>query len=511
MVKKIRRVRTFARTASKTQEKKLIENAKKLRDNPFLILPECIEQGCEKYFIKTRKRLEKVSRYKDDIDKLEKLSNKRGLEAALAGTLSLAISEKAPYLGVIKFPTGDITYAQRGRAEKEKLIAVQHFDNPIWRLLGLKDLSFKKGLYIYSWDKGYVCSGSKANPPQDFIKFIINKLDFSIKNNVVYCKHINSEKAKKHEFHNEDYLRINWKSADTIIAICKDCSKTTKNTIFNISKYMLIPDLSDDFQIDVISQVAKQTDIVSKKDTEFLNNYLSGKLSDYDFINKNIKKQEEMIKQSEEKILVLDGVSYGSDVKKFVEALKPNKYEREALDFILDKIEEPLIVTDVNSNRILEMFWDKHGLDFIKTIIDDEKMAKSMFQLDDTPTNILTLVFEYKKRQHILSQLPQYDSLPPLANFADNIVRTYKTFGREKAISEIKKKLDTPKGRSVAYAFLLVFKKGKDTKWQYSKQEIEYGEFLKEYVEKLLESNPKNYTEALQELLTVSGSNEKII
>jgi len=511
MVKKIRKVRTFARTATKTQEKKLIENAKKLRDDPYLILPECIDPGCEKYFIKTKKRLEKVTRYKDDTDKLEKLSNKKGLEAALAGTLSLAIAEKAPYLGVIKFPTGDITYAQRGKAEKEKLIAIQHFDNPIWRLLGLKDLSFKKNLYIYSWDNGYVSSGVKANPPKDFIKFIIKKLDFSNKNNVVYCKHINPEKAKKQEFHNEDYLRINWKSADTIIAICKDCSKATKNTIFNISKYMLIPNLSDDFQIDVISQVTQQRKSETKKISELLKNYLSGKLSDYDFINKNIKKQEEIIKQSEEKILVLDGVSYGSDIKRFVEALKPNKYEKSALEFILDKIEEPLIVTDVNANRILDIFWDQHGLDFINTIIDDKKMANSMFQLDDTPTNILTMVFEYKKRQHILSQLPQYDSLPPLANFADNIVRTYKTFGKEKAISEIKKKIDTPKGRSLAYAFLLVFKKGKDTKWQYSKQEIEYGEFLKEYAEKLLEANPKNYTEKLQELLTVSGSNERII
>jgi hypothetical protein len=511
MVKKIRRVRTFARTATKTQEKKLIENAKKLRENPYLILPECTDRSYEKYFTKTKKRLEKVSRFKDDVDKLEKISNKKGLEAALAGTLSLAISEKAPYLGVIKFPTGDITYAQRGKAEKEKLIAIQHFDNPIWRLLGLKELSFKKNLYIYSWDNGYVCSGIKANPPQDFIKFIINKLGFSNKNNVVYCKHINPEKAKKQEVQNEDYLMINWKSADTIIAICKDCSKTTKNTIFNISKYMLIPDLSDDFQIDVISQVAPQTERESKKDSEFLKNYLSGKLTDYDFINKNIKKQEEIIKQSEEKILVLDGVSFGSNVKEFVEALKPKKYEKMALEFILEKIEEPLIVNDINSNKILEMFWESHGLDFINTIIDDKKMANSMFQLDDTPTNILTLVFEYKKRQHILSQLPQYESLPPLANFADNIVRTYKTFGKEKAINEIKKKLDTPKGRSLAYAFLLVFKKGKDTKWQYSKQEIEYGEFLKEYAERLLESNPKNYTKALQELLTVSGSNEKII
>ncbi|MCK5262018.1 MAG: hypothetical protein KAJ44_07530, partial [Thermoplasmatales archaeon] len=485
MVKRMRRVRTFARTATKSQEKNLIENAKKLRDDPFIILPECTEDNCKKYFVKIRKRLEKISRFKDDADKLEKLSNKKGLEGAFAGTLSLAISGKAPYLGVVKFSMGDITYAQRGKAEKEKLIAVQRFDDPILRLLGIKDLAFKKGLYVYSWNKGFVCTGVKASPPKEFIDFIANKLGFSFKNNIIFCNHVNPEKAKNKEFLKKYYLRINWKSTGMIIAICEDCAKSTKNTMFNISKYMLVPDLSDDFKVDVVAQVVKHKDPSLKQETKYLRDYLSGELTDYDFINKNVKNQEETVKQSEEKILVLNGVSYGSDVQGFVDALKPNKYEKLALEFILEKIEEPLVVSEVNSNRILEMYWDQNGKEFICSVIDDENMADSLFNLDDTPSNILTMVFEYRNRREILSQLPQYNSLPPLANFADNIAKTYKTFGKKKALGEIKKRLDNPKGRSLAYAFLLTFKKGEDTKWQYSKEEIEYGKFLKEYAKNL--------------------------
>jgi hypothetical protein len=120
------------------------------------------------------------------------------------------------------------------------------------------------------------------------------------------------------------------------------------------------------------------------------------------------------------------------------------------------------------------------------------------------------MVFNYKERQQILSQLPSYDSLPPLASFADDIARTYKTFGEKEALRDIKKRPDNPKGKSIAYAFLLAFDKGKDKKWQYSQVEIEYGEYLKEYVKKLLDSKPKGYHKALQELLTASGSDEKI-
>ena len=137
-------------------------------------------------------------------------------------------------------------------------------------------------------------------------------------------------------------------------------------------------------------------------------------------------------------------------------------------------------------------------------------ISNTFFNLDDTPSNKLPLVFDYKKRQDILLQLPHYNSLPPLARFSENVARTYKTFGKKNAISEIKKRLDSSKGRSLAYAFLLALNKGEDTKWQYYKQEIEYGDFLKEYAKNLLDAKPNNYNKALKNLLTASGSTEKI-
>lgn len=509
MAKKIRRVRTFARTAAKSMEKKLIDNAKKLRDNPYLILPDYEDNYSKKYFDKIKRNLDKVSRFKDDIKKLEKLSNKRGLEAALAGTLLLSHSEKAPYLGVAKFPTGDVTYAQRGRAEKEKLIAVQYFDHPILRLLGLKDFAEKRKLHIYSWGEGYISTGLNPSPPQDFINFIIKKIGLTFKNGYATCKDISAEKVKNGELSNKNYLQINWKSADVIFAICEDCAKLKKNTIFNVTKYILEPDISTDFSIKVVGQVVKQHESKTQE-TQNIDEYLSGKLSDIEFIIKNMKYREESIKESGEKILILDGVSYNTDIEKFLKALKPNKYERKGLEFILDLVNEPIVLNNVTPNKVLERFWKDFGLKYINSILKDEEMSKKFFSLEGTPSDILELVFNYQERQQILSQLPKYKSLPPLAQFIDNVVRVYKTFGEKEALAEIKKRPNTPKGKSIAYAFLLVFEKAKDKKWQFSQVEIEYGEFLREHVKKLLNSEPKNYHKFLQELLVNSGSSEKI-
>jgi len=510
MAKKIRRVRTFARTASKSMEKKLVENAKKLKKDPYLILPDYSDNYSRKHIEKIKKSLDKVHRFHDDTKRLEKLSRKRGLDGALAGTLLVAHSEKAPYLAVAKFPTGDISYAQRGNADKEKLIASQHFDDPILRLLGIKDIALKRRLHVYSWDKGFVSTGLEARPPKEFVDFIIEKTGFPYKNGVAVCGSIPAEKAKKKELMTKSYLRIHWKSADTVIAVSEDYTKSTKNTMFHITKYLIERDLSDDFSIDVVGQVVKRKESDSEQQTTYIDEYLSGELTDLQFIRKNMEHREASIKQSGEKLLALDGVSYGIDVEGFINALHPNTFERKGLELILERVEEPVVLNDITPNKVLERFWKVHGLNAITSILDDEDMAKKFFALDDTPSDILEMVFNYKERQQILSQLPQYKSLPPLATFADQIARTYKTFGEKKALAEIKKRPDNPKGKSLAYAFLLVFGKGKDTKWQYSPVEIDYGEFLKDYARKLFDAKPKQYHKALQELLTASGSSETI-
>ena len=220
--------------------------------------------------------------------------------------------------------------------------------------------------------------------------------------------------------------------------------------------------------------------------------------------------REKTLKESGEKMFILDGHSYGQDMDGFIKALKPNKYEKEGLELVLKKVDEPIVVDNVTPNKILERFWKNYGFKAIKSIIEDEDMAEKFYSLNDIPSDILELVLKYKERQKILSQLPRYKSLPPLANFADNIARSYKTFGEKKTLTEIKKRPDNPKGKSIAYAFLLALGKGSDTKWQYSQVEIEYGAFLKEFAKKLLEAKPENYHKALQDLLTASGTSENI-
>lgn len=509
MVKKIRMTRTFARTAAKSMEKRLVENAVYLQDNPYVILPDYDDNYSKKYFEKIRRTIEKVHRFRDDARKLEKLSNKKGLDGALAGTLLIAHSKKAPYLAVAKFPFGNITYAQRGKADREKLIAVQHFDDPLLRLLGVKDIAMKRRLHIYSWENGFTSTGKIPKPPSDFIKFVIKKIGLTQNGSILTCKDIDKKIVETKQFIDKNYLRIEWKSANLIIGICQNCAKS-ENTLFAITKYLLENDISEDFEINVIGHVVKKSNKGSTQETKYINEYLSGALSDIDFIKKNIEDRKSSIADSEEKMFILNGKSYGSDVDSFIKALNPNKYEKMGLEFILNLIDEPVILNDVTSNKVLEIYWKKHGLDAIKSIIEDEKVAENFFSLPDTPSEILEAISKYKDRNEILENLPDYRNLPALAEFVDHIAKTYRVYGKNKVLSELKKVPNTSKAKSISYAFLLAFEKGKDEKWKYSDIEIEYGQFLKEYAKKLLEADNKNYHQALQDLLTACGSSINI-
>ncbi len=504
MVKKPRRMRTFARTASKSMEKKLIQNAKKIKENPFLVIPEYEDSDSEKYFGKLKKKIDKINSYTDDSKKLDKLSNKRDIRGAVAGTLLLAHSEKAPYLAVGKFPTGDVAYAQRGKADKEKLIAVQHFDDPVLRILGIKDISLKKKLYVYSWDKGFFSSGKKPNPPNGFVDFVLKKTNLKRKENTAICENLDPKIVKEGKNAGKSYLRIYWKSADILIGICEKCASKQKNILFNITKYMIEPDLEKDFEISVVGKAYKGIKS-EENETIKIDDYLSGKIKDYDFIKQNIKTRKQKLKDSSEKIFILNGDSYGKDKEGFIKALDPNEYEKIGLEFVLDKIDEPIVFDDATPNKILEEYWGDFGLEIIESIIKDKDMAEKFYSLDDEPSDILELAFNYKKRRKILSNLPKYKSLPKLAEFADKIARNYKTFGEKKTLVELRNIPDDTKMKSLTYAFLLAFNRGKDKKWKYSEVEIEYGNFLKEYAKKLLRAKPDEYHTKLKDLLTASG------
>jgi len=501
--------KSIVRNASKSMEKTMIQQAKTLFENPFIVLPSYEDAESRKRFRKVEKQLDKVDKVKNDVKKLEKRAKKKNLAGAVAGTLLIAHAKKAPFLAAAKLPTGSVHYAQRGQAPKEYLIAAQHHSDPFYRILGIRDIALKYHLHVYSWDDGFVSTGITPHPPKEFINFVISKLDYQKEDNVIFCNHLSSETISKETLSNQPYLHIHWRSANVHIGICENCASHKKNTIFSLTKYVLADDIADDFSLSVIGSIVKSSSVNRKGETEFIDDYLSGKFSDFQFIEKNMSLRHDQLAEKDQQMYVLNGTSYEQS-DDFIDALDPNTYEKQALKTLCSLHQKPIIVSDVTPNDVLAMHWDSYGQDIIQDIVNDEKLVNEIMSLSESPSVMIKTAFEIKNKEEIINKLPTYKSLPDIADYADKLARIYRVQGKQKLFSALRSVPNHPKKRAIAYGMLLAINKHPDVKWKFSKIDIESGEFLKPYITTLLKGDPKKYHKSLQHVLTGSGFSESL-
>jgi len=519
------RIRTGARTASKVQEKDLIRKAKKLKKDPELILPKCVNHS-KCYFDAIRKQVRRIQTFADDEQMLKKFSARGDLLArAYAATLLLAIEGKAPYLAPFKTPFGTVTFAFRGKTKKEKLVAVQYFDEPKWRILGILDIVKKKKLHVYSTKQGMICTGRVPEPPSGFVRETIEKLSPHLKSKkgAYTCPHLDPIIVSKGEQKGVPYLEIQWHSADVIIAICERCVKKSKEHTFGLlTQYIADKKLIEDFSINVIGQ-PKCADKCSKCEVDdppemsndLLNRYQLGEISDVDLLSKHLEALRDSYKYLGTKIYIMDYHCYGSNLKAFIKTLKPSKLERRALWAMLKKVEDSVIFGKATPSKVLGHYWQDLGKTAIFAITQDNKLAKNIFKKYDInkikASEILKEADVEIKKKTIISLLPKYTKLPQIAEFADSVARIYLTKGIDESVRAIDKyKGGDTKVKAVAYAFLLALNRGEGKKWQYTQTEHDFAQYLKDAANKLIQADPLEYHEALQNLLSATGSTEKI-
>ncbi|WP_455392969.1 hypothetical protein [[Eubacterium] cellulosolvens] len=519
------RIRTGARTASKVQERELIRKAKKLKKDPELILPKCVNHS-KCYFDVIRKQIRRIQTFADNELMLKKFSGRGDpLARAYAATLLLAIEGKAPYLAPFKTPFGTVPFAMRGKTKREKLVAVQYYDDPKWAILGVLDIVKKKKLHVYSTKDGLICTGRVAEPPTNFVKQTIGTLtpNLTAKKNVYACPHLDPERVRNDDQKGVPYLEVDWDSAETTIAVCNRCAnKSKEHTMAILTQRIADKNVTKDFRVNVIAQPiceenCKDCQLEDPQEVsdEYLSKYQLGEISDAELISKHLESLRETYKYMGKKIYIMDNHCYGPNLKAFIKAMKPTTLERRALWAVLKKIDESIIFDKATPSKILGYYWRDYGKTAIFAITHDNKLSKTIYKkFDINKTKASEILKEADveiKKKTIISLLPTYTRLPPIAQFADNIARTYMTKGPEESVRAIDKyKGGDTKIKAVAYAFLLALNRGEGKKWQYTQTEHDFAQYLKEAANKLLESEPANYHDTLQSLLSATGSTEKI-
>lgn len=510
---KRRPFRRGPRIATKALEEALVEKAKKLRDNPDILFPKC--KGHEDHFYKNKIRLERVARFKDSEKKIAALT-RRGdqLSRAFATSLQFALKEEVPRLASLHIAGRDVSYVYNRKVHKEILVGVQYYDDPDLRLLAFAKMGKLKRIHLYSMKNGFVCTGKQDRPPAKYVSEVLATAKCSLikKGECHVCAHCEREGVP--------YLKIIWKAPEVDVMICESCAKEENTYLTLIKRFnALEPKWSFDievhpnFEFECEEELMLNSMITPQKDV--LARYLEGGINDNDLIVQHMDFVRNNVPSSAGRVLALGSKCYGDDAEAFIDALNPSKTERKALEILLEDMDGNILVESATPNKVLMMFWDDYGQDIVESIIGDEEMASKIFERGqwnkETPAQVLKIAMSKAKKEQIESALPKYRDLPAVAAFADRVARAYKAKGKQSALMETNResRQDT-KIKSVKYAFLLALDSATGKEWQFNKEQLDFGVFLKDYAKKLMESEGDEYHDSLQELLRASGSTQKI-
>lgn len=516
------------RAPAKTMERDILQRAERLAEDPSAVLPTMVPPATKDPFTGVRRKMERISRFAGDEKRLERFASWGDpISRAYAATLMLAAEGKVPYMAAIKLPQGDVTYAVRGKAKKEKLAGMQWYDHPLYRLLLFVDLAKGRArLHFYSTPKALFCSGRLPGAPPEYVRFAMEQAKADLREaaeGVWTCPHLDADAVREGDPVEGSYLRLRWRSAGAVVGVCDRCARgRSTSTLIALSSHMAVPGLEEDFDVSVphIAKGGPGCEVCGSLSSMSLGagdlaKYYKGELDDTGLIESQEERIASEMQDRAGAHYVMDGKCYGTDPAQIVETLSPTEEERLALEAVLPKLDRPLILAGTTPSKVLADLWEDHGRDALIAVTDgDEAVTERHLEDPDGkvhPSKVLRRAMIEGRKRGIISRLPEYGRLPLVARFSDRVARAYKTEGADGAVKVLERERGTdPKLKSVAYAFLLVMGRETNREWQYERTEKDFAQFLRPAVEKLFKAPAEGYHEALQALLSATGSTERL-
>ncbi|MEE8198588.1 MAG: hypothetical protein V3R48_02630 [Thermoplasmata archaeon] len=506
----VRKVRTGIRTAPKVQERELIAKAKTLRDRPELLVPSCLEESCPRCpFDGILAKLQKVVPAADDESRLQYMA-RRGhpLARAYAATLLVGLQEKADYLAPAHTPFGTFHYAHRGHAPREQLVGVQYYNVPEVRLLTVGEYARKHRLYVYSLRERMVTSCREDRPPKEFVQESLVRLKQNLTQDGdgVACSHADTQAS----------LVVHWRGAGIKIVLCGKCQPSGGNLPAFLAERMVVPDMAASFDLYLRLHLGCAGDVCGLGEDRPLTSgaallYLDGK-----------KDADEILKRETERAIeeataagayLLGDHCLEDDPEAFLRAVGVPDGLRPTLTTLLEDREGGIAVSEASLAKLLDALEEEDVERLLASLLDDEEMAEALWKAAGAEgrsrEQVVQEALDTRKDLDVLSRLPRWDALPPLAGLADGVARGFKTDGKEGAVIRATRGLQAGgKEKVVSLAFLLAMEAAKGKGWTFRKEERELAEFLTPMARELLGSEGVGYRESLQKLLTASGSGE---
>ena len=179
--------------ANDATAKRLGRQLRQLLEDPDACLPKMTWKGRLSWgrrdpVTKTLLDLKKIVAKKNDVKWLSKrMLAKRGnpVGKALAGSLHAAHDEEISLVGNFKSPNfGSGSFIRRGDGKQGYLAGLQNHQNLTLRMLPWEEHA-RKGMYFFSWENGFVCTGPNPTPPSGWLEDVLERSRFDFQHETI--------------------------------------------------------------------------------------------------------------------------------------------------------------------------------------------------------------------------------------------------------------------------------------------------------------------------------------
>lgn len=482
----------------KRLESDILERSKNLWEDPGVLRPKCAGKCFICPFNKTFSSISKLGKVKEDPDALIKLAS-RGSDdifKAYCGTISLYAAGSIPYLATAKLAGEEVSFAQRGAVGNDKMIGIQYYTDPKIRLLLYNSLAKRKNLHIYSFEEEIVCS-KKPNMPVDYIYDTFWDSPYEFPDDGLDCGHDSN-----------GTLIIKIVSANESIRICKECAKDVSTLQFLISRLVAVNPL-DDIEVFVEHKFHNEGgDNTVKIDDETVKKYAAGAMTDVNVLNSVLKDKIGDLKNSEVSTYIIGNKNYGSDLESFLSNLKGNDVELLALRKYLSGHNRSLIINTDKASEALAAVWDDYAQ--VLESFTNKEIADSFGNVSKmNPAQTVKEAHQKYISFDVVSKLPEFKRMGTATKYADTYAKAVKVGGESMLKEEMSKLVPKDgKTRSMAKAFEIIARGESSIKC--SKEENDFAEYLKPFVEQLIKAEGDDYRDKMNTLLTALGCGETV-
>ncbi len=501
------------RHASGLREHDLYERAKALRASVDPLLPRVAAGADHERLDRLRDELEAVREARDDARRLERYRRWGDpIARAYAGLLSYYLDRQLPEMLAFSLPSGEVAYAPLSRAPREVEAAVQQSDDPRRLLLAYLDWA-KRGYHFFATPKTLWTTGRSPTPPDEVLRAKLASLPYRFVEGsdpaARSCSHLAVGEPRP-------FLEVGWRGAGVAFRVCRKCVKDDRQLLAALTDGIIVPDPHEEFPVRVVWNVrcsagdgCVHADLAPPS-RSLIRSYELGRLADLGFVEAYDGEIKPRIDGARSATFVAQGVCYGADRERFLDALHPSPVERRALAKALEANDGYFEVDEPSASRALERLWSRHAEAIVGAIVPDpDEAARWIQEAKGSPGRIVELLKRAQRKgeeRELLGSLPRYARLSPEAEYVDRVARSFRTHGETGAERTALQALPREgKGRGLAFALLLALGRSRSHDWQFSPTEREFGTSLERFAREVLGAPPERYHEALDRLFHSAG------